>query len=378
MPKMNRRDFVRASAAAGLAAATPQHLFGGTPAAGPQMMTRSSVKPVVIASGNGNRYKNGGPVVCVEKAFQMMTAGEDVLDSLVAGVALNELDPEEGGVGYGGAPNADGVVQLDSCCMHGPTKRAGGVAALEGVRTPAAVAKAVMEHTDHHLLVGKGAQSFARNMGFTIEDDLNTERSRQRWLEWKRRTDPGHYLDPSERAWHGYEVGLQMAKEGLVDLEHYWGTINCDGINANGEICGVTTTSGLAWKIPGRAGDSPILGAGLYVDGAIGAAGSTGRGEANLYNLTSFLIVEHLRRGMHPKDAGLEGLKRIKENTIEKRLLKANGDPAFGISFYVLNAKGEYAGVSMYANERSTYAVCTENGPESVPLEPLLDGTATD
>ena len=372
--KMNRRDFVRASAAAGLAAAAPTSLFGQAPT----MMTPSSVKPVVIASGNGNRYKNGGDVVCVEKAYQMITAGEDVLDSLIAGVTIVELDPEEAGVGYGGQPNADGVVQLDSCCMHGPKKRAGGVAALEGVRTPALVAKAVMEHTDHHLLVGAGAQAFARNMGFTIEDDLNTDYSRSRWLEWKRRTDPQHYLDPNERARVGYEVGLQMAREGLIDLDHYWGTINCDGISASGEICGVTTTSGLAWKIPGRTGDSPILGAGLYVDGEVGAAGSTGRGEANLYNLTSFLIVENLRRGMHPKDAAMEGLTRIKQNTIEKRLLKANGDPAFGISFYVLNAKGEYAGVTMYATERSTYAVCTENGPESLPLEGLLEGTPTE
>ena len=372
--KMNRRDFVRASAAAGLAAAAPTSLFGQAPT----MMTPSSVKPVVIASGNGNRYKNGGDVVCVEKAYQMITAGEDVLDSLIAGVTIVELDPEEAGVGYGGQPNADGVVQLDSCCMHGPKKRAGGVAALEGVRTPALVAKAVMEHTDHHLLVGAGAQAFARNMGFTIEDDLNTDYSRSRWLEWKRRTDPQHYLDPNERARVGYEVGLQMAREGLIDLDHYWGTINCDGISASGEICGVTTTSGLSWKIPGRTGDSPILGSGLYVDGEVGAAGSTGRGEANLYNLTSFLIVENLRRGMHPKDAAMEGLTRIKQNTIEKRLLKANGDPAFGISFYVLNAKGEYAGVTMYATERSTYAVCTENGPESLPLEGLLEGTPTE
>ncbi len=372
--KMNRRDFVRTSAAAGLAAAAPATLF----AQAPTMMTPSSVKPVVIASGNGNRGKNGGDVVCVEKAYQMITAGDDVLDALIAGVTIVELDPEESGVGYGGIPNADGVVQLDSCCMHGPTKRAGGVAALEGVRTPALVAQAVMQHTDHHLLVGTGAQTFARNMGFEIEADLNTDYSRSRWLEWKRRIDPGHYLDPDERARAGYDIGLQMAREGLIDLEHYWGTITCDGISSTGEICGVTTTSGLAYKIPGRVGDSPILGAGLYVDGDVGAAGSTGRGEANLYNLTSYLIVENLRRGMHPKDAGIDGLKRIKQNTVEKRLLKPNGDPAFGISFYVLNAKGEYAGLTMYATENSTYAVCTENGPESLPLEGLLEGTPSE
>jgi N4-(beta-N-acetylglucosaminyl)-L-asparaginase len=372
--KMNRRDFVLTGAAAGLAAAAPRPVFGQAPT----MMTPRSVKPVVIASGNGNRYKNGGPVTCVEKAFSMITGGSDVLDALIAGVNIVELDPEDSGVGYGGLPNADGVVQLDSCCMHGPKKRAGGVAAIEGVRTPSLVAKAVMDLTDHHLLVGKGAQEFARNLGFKIEDDLNTEHSRKMWLEWKRRTDPEHYLDPKKRAEVGYQVGLQMMHEGLIPSESFWGTINCDAVNAKGEICGVTTTSGLAWKIPGRTGDSPILGAGLYVDGGVGAAGSTGRGEANLYNLTSFLIVEQMRRGMSPKDAAIEGLKRIKANTVEKRLLNGKGQPAFNISFYALNAKGEHAGVSMYASARSTYAVCTENGAQSVPLEGLLGEMTTE
>ena len=141
-------------------------------------------------------------------------------------------------------------------------------------------------------------------MGFKIEDDLNTERSRQLWLEWKRRIDPEHYLDPKKRGDAAMAAGLSMVRDGLIDPEHYYGTINMDGVNAKGEVCGVTTTSGLAWKIPGRVGDSPILGAGLYVDGEVGAAGSTGRGEANLYNLCSYLIVEEMRRGKHPKDAG--------------------------------------------------------------------------
>ncbi|MDP9120227.1 MAG: N(4)-(beta-N-acetylglucosaminyl)-L-asparaginase, partial [Acidobacteriota bacterium] len=313
----------------------------------------------------------GGEVTCVQKAFTLITQGSDVLDALLAGVNIVELDPEDDSVGYGGLPNAEGVVQLDSCCMHGPKRRAGGVAALEGVRTPSLVAKAVMESTDHHLLVGKGAQQFAHNMGFKIEDDLNTEKSRRLWLEWKRRTDPDHYLDPSKRAEAGYQVGLEMAREGLIELEHLWGTINCDGVNAKGEVCGVTTTSGLAWKIPGRVGDSPILGAGLYVDGAVGAAGSTGRGEANLYNLSSFAIVEAMRRGAHPKDAGMEALKRVAANTIEKRLLNARGLPSFDLQFYILNRQGEHAGVSMYS---SHYAVCTENGPETRPTEALHEG----
>jgi len=365
---MKRREFVITTAAAGLATAAPRTVFGQAPA----VITRSGAKPLVIASANGHQFKNGGTQTCVEKAFAMIMNGADVLDALIAGVNIVELDPADMSVGYGGLPNAEGVVQLDSCCMHGPLKRAGGVAALEGVRTPSLVAKAVMDNTDHHLLVGKGAQDFARNMGFKIEDDLNTEGSRKAWLEWKRRIDPDHYLDPKKRIAAGYQAARQMALAGLISLEHLYGTINCDGINAKGEICGVTTNSGMSFKIPGRAGDSPILGAGLYVDGDIGAAGSTGRGEANLYNLTSFYIVECLRQGMTPKDAGMAGLKRIKANTIEKRLRKPNGDPNFGINFYVLNAKGDHAGVAMFASDRGRYAICTENGPQLLPLEALL------
>ncbi|HJS75444.1 MAG TPA: N(4)-(beta-N-acetylglucosaminyl)-L-asparaginase [Vicinamibacteria bacterium] len=372
--KLSRREFVKTGAAAGLAAASSRSAVASSPA----LLLQKTVKPVVIASGNGNVYKNGGKETCVALAFRQITEGKkDVLDALVEGVNLVELDPLDMGVGYGGLPNADGVVQLDSCCMHGPAKRAGGVAAIEGVRTPSLVAKAVLEHTDHHLLVGDGAQSFARNMGFTVEDDLNTPESRKMWLEWKRRIDPEHYLDPKKRAAASLEAGLSMVRDGLIDPNHFFGTINCDGIAPNGDICGVTTTSGLAWKIPGRVGDSPILGAGLYVDGSVGAAGSTGRGEANLYNLSSFFVVEEMRRGKHPKDAAIEALRRVKANTVEKRLLNERGLPAFGLSFYALNAKGEYAGVTMYGGKDSTYAVCTENGPESVPMEAFLEG-ATD
>ncbi|MCU0257016.1 MAG: isoaspartyl peptidase/L-asparaginase, partial [Vicinamibacterales bacterium] len=287
--RIDRRQFVKCTAAAGMAAsvpAVPEAIFAQAPA-----VHTGGSRPVVVASANGNLYKNGGPVTCVQKAFTLITDGTDVLDALIQGVNIVELDPEDTSVGYGGLPNADGVVQLDASCMHGPTKRAGAVACLEGVRTPSLVARAVLEQTDHHLLVGTGAQTFARNLGFAIEADLNTERSRRTWLEWKRRTDPQHYLDPAKRAEAAMRAGLEMVREGLIDPHHFYGTINCNGVNARGEVCGVTTTSGLAWKIPGRVGDSPILGAGLYVDNGVGAAGSTGRGEANLYNLCSFLIV---------------------------------------------------------------------------------------
>ncbi|MBI4521170.1 MAG: N(4)-(beta-N-acetylglucosaminyl)-L-asparaginase, partial [Gemmatimonadetes bacterium] len=335
----------------------------------------------------------------VEKAFKLITDGGDVLDALIAGVNIVELDPEDSSVGFGGLPNAEGVVQLDSCCMHGPLKRAGCVACLEGVRTPSLVARKVADYTDHHLLVGHDAQRFARAMGFTIEDDLNTERSRAAWLEWKRRIDASHFpttemrsrpgtggddqamrsdalsdeiMNPEAyraRAEAGWRVALDMVEEGLLDPEHIYGTINCDGVSANGDICGVTTTSGLAWKIPGRVGDSPILGAGLYVDNDVGAAGSTGRGEANLYGLCSFLIVDEMRRGKSPKDAGMEALRRVQANTIERRLLDERGRPNFGLNFYIVNKRGEYAGVSMYAGR---FAVCTENGPQVLDTEPLL------
>jgi N4-(beta-N-acetylglucosaminyl)-L-asparaginase len=346
--------------------------------AAPTMLIPAAVKPLVIASANGNRFKNGGDVTCVQRAYSMITKGEDVLDAVIAGVNIVELDPLDDSVGYGGLPNAEGVVQLDSSCMHGPKKQAGAVACIEGVRTPSLVARAVSQQTDHHLIVGKGAQDFARNMGFKIEDDLNTPHSREVWLEWKRRTDPTHYLDPKKRAEAGRRAAQEMLAEGLLRQESFYGTINCDGINAKGEICGVTTTSGLAWKIPGRVGDSPILGAGLYVDGAVGAAGSTGRGEANLYGLCSFLIVEEMRRGAHPKDAGMEALRRIKANTIEKRLLNSRGTPNFGINFYALNAKGEYAGVTMYEGSNAKYAICNDKGPQTLPCDGLLPGKPGD
>ena len=359
MPAVNRRRFL-ATTAMGMAASSVQ----AAPA-----IRRDGSKPVVVASGNGLTARNGGDVSCVELAFERMTGGGDVLDALIAGVNIVELDPEDTSVGFGGLPDADGVVTLDSCCMHGPKRRAGGVACLKGVRTPSLVARAVADNTDHHLLVDEGAQRFARNMGFTIEDDLNTPRSRELWLEWKRRTDSHHYPDPESRAAAGFQAGLQMVADGLIDPEHFYGTINCNGVNRAGDVCGVTTTSGLAWKIPGRVGDSPILGAGLYVDNDVGAAGSTGRGEANLYSLASFLIVEFMRQGMGPKDAGMAALARIASYTIEERLLNEQGRPAFNVSFYVLARSGDYAGVAFYGGEDRVFAVCDDNGPRHEPFE---------
>jgi N4-(beta-N-acetylglucosaminyl)-L-asparaginase len=411
---MDRRDFVKTTAAGVAAAATPAALSARTGSRAPSVHVRRA-RPVCVADVSSIRYRNGGPESAIERAFRGITEGEDVLDAIVAGVNIPELDPEERGIGYGGLPNADGVVQLDSCLMHGPRKWAGGVAGIEGVRTPSLVAKAVAELTDHHLIVGRGATEFARSLGFEIEDDLNTERSRALWLEWKRRIDPGHWLDPQERirgtsrtgedtdpdtgpgrgrgrrrpdVRHearlrsfyeaGLAAGLSMVDDGLIDPDSFWGTTSLEAVSADGDICGVTTTSGLSWKIPGRAGDSPILGAGQYVANEVGAAGSTGRGEANLFNCASFLIVEMMRQGMTPKDAGMMALRRIADNTVEARLLNERGLPNFDVRFFVLNKAGDYAGVALYGTGESMFSVCDENGAREEPLEGLLEGSPRD
>jgi len=419
---MDRRDFVRTTAAGMAAAATPAALAaqgeaGPAPVLGGPSIHLRRARPLCVADVSSIRHRNGGPESAIERAFRGITEGEDVLDAIVAGVNIPELDPAERGIGYGGLPNADGVVQLDSCLMHGPRRWAGGVAGIEGIRTPSLVAKAVAELTDHHLVVGQGAQDFARSLGFEVEDDLNTPASRELWLEWRRRVDPSHWLNPEDRlngqsrmgedtdpdtigrrgVGHapggipvrdlehearlqlfqeaGLAAGLSMVDDGLIDADSFWGTTSLEAISADGDICGVTTTSGLSWKIPGRAGDSPILGAGQYVDNGVGAAGSTGRGEANLYNCASFLIVENMRQGMSPKDAGMAALTRIKDNTVESRLLNERGLPSFDVRFFILNKAGEYAGVAMYGSGESMFAVCDENGAREEALEGLLDGS---
>ncbi len=418
---MDRRSFVRTTAAGVAAAATPGVVAAAdrpsvANASAPAVHLRAT-RPVCVADVSSIRYRNGGPESAIERAFRGITEGEDVLDAIVAGVNIPELDPEERGIGLGGLPNADGVVQLDSCLMHGPRKWAGGVAGIEGIPTPSLIAKAVAELTDHHLIVGRGATEFARDLGFEVMDDLNTTASRELWLEWKRRIDPGHWLDPQERldgmsrtgdetdpdvigrrrpgggepmAWRrdpereerirtfhaaALAAGLSMVDDGLIDPDSFWGTTSLEAVTPDGDIAGVTTTSGLSWKIPGRAGDSPILGAGQYVANEVGAAGSTGRGEANLFNCASFLIVENMRNGMSPKDAGMAALTRIKDNTIESRLLNERGLPNFDVRFFVLNKEGEYAGVALYGASESMFAVCDENGAREEPLEGLLEGS---
>ena len=362
--RSTRREFLRAGASAGVAAILP--------ASAPAIRATGQARPVVIASANGHEFRNGGPRTCVEEVWERIVRGDDPLDALVAGVAIVELDPLDDSVGYGGLPNADGVVQLDASVMHGPKRRAGAVAALEGVRTAARVAQAVADHTDHHLLVGRGAQEFARSMGFAVESDLNTENSRRKWLEWKRRIDPGHWLDPDKRERAAERARREMIAEGRLDPEKVWGTIHASTVTAKGALASVTTTSGLAWKIPGRVGDSPILGAGNYCSDGIGAAGSTGRGEAVLFSLGSFWVVEQLRLGAHPKDAVMGALRRIRDGIADKRLLDARGLPAFDVKFYAVDATGRFAGGSLYGGPRARFAVCDADGPRRIATEPLL------
>ena len=364
---VSRRDFLGAGAAAAAGLALPK-LDGAAPSiTAVDRAARAAHglagRPVAIASANGLRG--------VAKALEMMTRqNADPLDAALAGVNIQELDPEDMSVGLGGLPNEEGIVQLDASCMHGPTKRAGAVAALEGIATPSLVAKAVMDHTDHIFLVGAGAKKFALQMGFQ-EQELLTEKSRAAWLRWKSRQNPGdNWLDvpdpsPLRRA--------SPDRDGRTELEHdelgvpyTYGTINMNAVDAKGDIGSVTTTSGLSWKIPGRVGDSPIIGAGQYCDNEVGAAGSTGRGEANIKVCGAFLAVELMRNGKSPEAALVEVMRRVIAMT-EKRLLNERGRPYFDLNFYAVAKDGRYAGASAY--EGSQFAVADARGAR---LEPAV------
>ncbi len=330
---LSRREFLR-STAGGLAAGAvlggsiphPMRPLRPLPAA-----SRWASKPVAISSANGLR--------AVQKAFDLLIQGADTLDAVIEGVKIQELDPNDDSVGYGGLPNAEGVVQLDASCMHGPTKRAGAVGCLENIKTPSEVAKLVLKYTNHIFLVGEGAKRFALSYGFK-EENLLTDSSRQKWLAWRANLNPtDDYLDVPET-----EPMVVRAT----------GTINCNAVTPGGEISSVTTTSGLAWKIPGRVGDSPIIGAGQYCDNEIGAAGSTGRGESNIKVCGGFLTVEHMRRGMKPTDACLETLKRVVAAT-EARLLDERGRPKFNLNFYAVNKRGEFGAASLVAGRYAAH-----------------------
>lgn len=290
--------------------------------------------PIVISSANGMQ--------AVAKAMEIMRTGADALDAVIAGVNLVEDDPKDTSVGYGGLPNEDGVVELDAAVMHGPTHRAGGVASIRNIKNPSKVAKMVMERTDHVLIVGEGALRFAKAHGFK-EEDLLTDESRAAWLKWKENLS-------REDDWLPPHTEKDTGLGGLFEpFFRHTGTIHCSGIDQKGNISCVTTTSGLAYKIPGRVGDSPIIGAGLYCDNAVGAAGSTGRGEANLINCSSMLVVEFMRQGKSPEQACLDVCKRVVEHNKMRRLQDEHGHPNFDLKFYAINKRGEHGSASIFA-----------------------------
>ncbi|MGD2069300.1 MAG: N(4)-(beta-N-acetylglucosaminyl)-L-asparaginase [Gemmatimonadota bacterium] len=354
-----RRDFLKTTTGVGVGAAIgvrPGRIVDGAPALHLQRTT-----PVAVASANG--------LGAVETALAELAAGASTVDAVVRGVNQVEEDPEDTSVGYGGLPNAHGVVQLDSSVMHGPSRGAGAVAALEDFINPSRVALDVMRYTDHVLLVGEGAHEFALSMGYEPRN-LLTEETRRIWVRWRARlSDEDDWLTPAESGepveglpergggtggaldqeeWELLEKGMLDSADGYRP----YGTINCNLVDADGDISGVTTTSGLAWKIPGRVGDSPIVGAGLYVDNDVGAAGSTGRGEAVIKTCGSHSVVELMRQGMSPQDACLEALRRVVRWTTEERLLTEDGRPDFNVSYYAVNKAGEYAGASIWSGAR--------------------------
>lgn len=317
---MDRRNFIKMSALLGSSS-----LLTKLNCTNPQTKT-NSLKPLVISSENGER--------ATAKAMELIRNGTDALEAIIAGVNIIEDDPNEHSVGYGGLPNEDGIVELDACCMHGPTHQAGAVAALQNIKNPSKVAKLVMDRTDYVLLVGEGALRFAIAHGFK-EENLLTDEARELWLKWRENlSDEDNWFLP--------------AKERYQKVFKTTGTITCCAIDLSGNISGVTSTSGLAYKLAGRVGDSPIIGAGLYVDNEIGACGSTGRGEENLKNLSCLMAVEYMGMGASPEEACLKVCHRIVKHAISTALLDETGKPNFNVSFYAINKAGHFGCASIY------------------------------
>lgn len=357
-PISRRNLFVRLAAAgsalltAGLAGAgrmdpgRPKPKGPGAPA----ILKHSLSQPCLAGSANAH----GG---CNERAFALLEDGADTLDAVVAGVNTVEDDPNKGGVGLGGLPNEHGVMQLDASVMHGPTHEAGAVGSLEGIRNPSSVALKVCWETDHVMMVGPGAKQFALMHGFE-DENLLTEQARKSWLRWKQK------LSGSDD-W--FEPGYKKGAHGLLgpEEERKLGTIHLSACNAKGEVSGVTSTSGLAWKIPGRVGDSPIIGAGLYVRGTVGSAGATGRGEAAIIAGGSQVVVEAMSQGLHPTDACLAAVDRVLEMNRKPYLWRDDGKPAFQVSFYAVDVKGRAGGGSIFPGRM---AVADRSGSRRVDM----------
>jgi N4-(beta-N-acetylglucosaminyl)-L-asparaginase len=355
---LSRRTFIRSVAVAAGAATAGRALGGGDePGDGSQSTGDGPIPagggggPVVVASANG--------LPATDKATAMLQSGADPLDAVIAGVNIVERDPNDHSVGYGGLPNEDGVVELDSCVMHGPTHNAGAVAALRNIKTPSRVAKLVMERTDHVLLVGEGALRFARAHGFE-ETNLLTEDARKMWLRWKEARTDDDWLPPADaKPDSRTESSAGDLLRHPAGYAFTYGTINCCALDAARNLAGVTTTSGLSYKIPGRVGDSPIIGAGLYVDNTVGAAGATGRGEAVILNCGSATVVELMRNGATPTEACLGLLKRMVDRNTDPRLRKRDGSPNFDVKLYAVRKDGLHGSAAIWSGAK--YAV-SSNG----------------
>jgi len=388
---ISRRDFVKTSVLGAVAAQTIQTAMAELSVPRQGNVSAPPKQPIIICAHNGYAY--------VEAAYAFLKSGGDTLDAGIRVVKGPEDDANDDSVGLGGLPNEEGVVELDSCCMHGPTRRAGSVGGVRNIKNVSMLAKAVMEHTGHVMLVGEGAERFAVAMGFPREN-LLTERSRKIWMLWKEFNSDRDWWGPgiADPHWHGpsdYKPQSELWQERIQQLQERaanlgiepefqlasvrrvvfppTGTIHCSVLNEKGEMSGITTTSGLAFKLPGRCGDSPIIGAGCYTDQDVGSAGATGSGEENIKVAGAHTIVENMRHGMSPQEAGIDALKRIVRNY--------NGDMNklrfMDMTYYVLRKDGAYAGVSLWegysAGHPHTFVV-HDGKLRSEVATPLLKG----
>ena len=386
MDKWTRRRFFLATLASGIAASTRQLFGAGEPArkslAGSKEAADSApaaqgVRPLIISSANGLQHLDDG--------MELLKSGGDTLDAALAVVTKVEDDPNDDSVGYGGLPNEDGVVELDASVMHGPSRRAGAVGSIQKIKNPSLVAKAVMDKTNHVFIVGPGAQHFAEDEGFAPMN-LLTERSRIAWLAWKASVSENWRPGLDSPQWKETLTQLLDTPEKLAWRAHIedvvmhppTGTINCLAVNAKGDISGTTTTSGLAWKIAGRVGDSPLIGAGLFVDNEVGAAGSTGRGEEDIKIAGGHTIVEMMRKGSSPTDACMEALHRVVRNykPFPDRLKR------FHIQFYAVNKNGDYGAGSLWGKHKDgrpmQYAVHDGTKARLVRTTPMFEEAGGD
>lgn len=324
--------------------------------------------PCAIASANGLR--------AVSRTMELAREGYDPADCVVQGVRIIEDDPEDDSVGYGGLPNEEGIVELDACVMHGPTHKSGAVAALRNIRNPAMVALEVLRRTDHCLIVGEGALKFALRMGFK-EEDLLTERARLEWLKWRSELSPTDDWLNADQMDQPVGKTFTPERQAAMDRRREWrthyGTIHCSCVTPKQDIASCTTTSGLSWKIPGRVGDSPIIGAGNYCENDVGAAGCTGRGEAAIVTCAAYSVVQHMARGMTPSEATLAVAKRVAElTTREKRNRDAQGRPRFDMKIYALRKDGAHGAAGLFSGGH--YAVHDSAGVRLEPAGFVFEG----